>query len=137
MAFQGYFIKFRKTNTEFQAGKYIQTYKVTPNQRSDLDDYTDANGLLHINVLSHTSTKIELNTKPMWTSDWEEMMALFKANYSNELERRIELEYYDQESGEYKVGDFYVPDFTPEILLVKRENNKYLVNACRFAFIEF
>lgn len=135
MAFAGYLMKFTQNN-ETVPYDFIQTFKSTPNQRTDMDDYPDANGELHRNVLSHTSTKTEWTTPPMSISKWEELMALFKRNYINELERKVPVEYYNFESCDYKTGYFYIPDFTVEALLVRR-NNDLLINSVRLAIIEY
>ena len=41
------------------------SYSSTPNQQSDRNTYVDEQGLLHRDVLPHTSTKIEFETVPM------------------------------------------------------------------------
>ena len=55
MAYSGYLFKFG--NYTFP-NKYIlwDTFETNPNQRQDLDSYTDANGLTHRNAISHTKT---------------------------------------------------------------------------------
>lgn len=136
MAFAGYLIKLTQ-NSEIVPYEFIQTFKSTPNQRTDMDDYTDANGELHRNVLSHTSTKTEWTTPPLKIARWEELMALLKRNYINEQERKIPVEYYNFESCDYKTGYFYIPDFTVEALLVKTATNDMLINSVRLAIIEY
>lgn len=135
MAFAGYLMKFTQNN-EIVPYDFIASFKSTPNQRTDMDDYTDANGELHRNVLSHTSTKAEWTTPPMSISKWESFMALLKRNYENEQERKAPVEYYDFENGNYKTGYFYIPDFTVEALLI-RKNGDMLINSVRLAIIEY
>ena len=135
MAFAGYLMKFTQNN-EIVPYKFMQTFKSTPNQRTDMDSYTDANGELHRNALEHTSTKTEWTTPPLHITDWEQLMALFNRNYINALERKVPVEYYNFEDCDYKTGYFYVPDFTIEVLLDKG-NNDLLLNSVRFAIIEY
>lgn len=135
MAFAGYLMKFTQNN-EIVPYKFMQTFKSTPNQRTDMDDYTDANGELHRNVLSHTSTKTEWTTPPMSINKWEELMAFMQRNYENALERKVPVEYYNFESCDYRTGYFYVPDFTVEALLI-RKNGDMLINSVRLAIIEY
>ena len=62
MAFQAWLLKVGDTDIS----KYvdIETYKVSPDQRADLD--SDRNGLniLYREVADHYTTKIEFNTIP-------------------------------------------------------------------------
>jgi hypothetical protein len=136
MAFNGYLIKFTSSGQEFPI-KYIQSYTTTPNQRSDADDLTDATGELHINVLPHTSTKIEFNTPPLHTADYEELMSLLRSHYIDELQRDVNIEYYNMETCNYEYAHCYVPDFSPAINIIHREKKDFLTSTIRFAFIEF
>lgn len=134
MAFTGTFLKINGTSLD----KYIEreSLEITPNQRTDVDSYVDANGKLHRTVATHTRTKIEFNTKVMGQSDLMAFMNLFKNNYINTKERQIIITYYDGENDAMKDGTFYVPDFT-FIPSVKRGDSDVLYKAQRFAFIEY
>lgn len=141
MSFQGYLMKFEKTGVEVPV-KFIQTFKSTPNQRTDMDDYTDADGLFHRNELKHTPTKTEWTTPEMRIADWEELMALLKANYTiTETEsgkkRDVDITYYNFEDCDYVHGHFYIPDFTVEVHLSDRARNDLLLAPVRFAIIEY
>lgn len=137
MAFQGYLMKFSKTGVELPA-KFIQTFKSKPNQRTDMDDYTDADGLFHRNELSHTSTKTEWTTPPMHIPEWEELMALLKSNYDSVNGKRdVNVTYYNFEDCNYVQGHFYVPDFEVEVYLANRQRNDLLLAPVRFAIIEY
>lgn len=135
--FQGYLMKFGKTGREVPA-KFIQTFKSTPNQRTDMDDYTDADGLFHRNELSHRSTKTEWTTPEMRIADWEELMALLNANYDVANGKRdVNVTYYNFEYCSYVSGHFYIPDFTIEVHLSDRPNKDLLLAPVRFAIIEY
>lgn len=65
MAFQGYFIKFIKGNTEwiFPLSKMmVNTADFSPYKVMDLSPWYDSTGLLHRNVVEHTSASMKWGT---------------------------------------------------------------------------
>ena len=54
------------------------------------------------------------------------------ANYTNWLERKVHLTYYNEEYDTYNEGDFYLPG-TVEF----KHENKFVYGECRIAFIEY
>ena len=79
--FEGWRIK---VNGVIFPSKYIHagSYKITPDQETDIDDYTDNDGIFHRNVLPAKSTKIEFNIKPVRMADLEKIKSLSKQNLS-------------------------------------------------------
>lgn len=128
MAFNGYLIKIGSIiiSSKFIA---LNSYKSTPNQMTDLDSYTDSNGLLHRNVLPHKSTKIEFNTPPLTLATKIELQSLLPTRV------KLSLTYWNDEENVYKTGDFYIPDITFEVSHHTANNIWY--NPVRIAFIEY
>ena len=56
-------------------------YSCKPNQRQDLDPYTDATGLTHRNALQHTKTEVSITTRSNLT--WDEMTSIIQGLTSN------------------------------------------------------
>lgn len=119
MAFQGYYIKFIKGSTTWIFPmKYMKTD--TPEFRPyivmDLDPWYDANGLLHRNVVSHTSMSMKWETPPMPMSEKEALMAKLRSMYTNKKARNCTIEYYNDETGSYETVDCYMaePRFRPK-----------------------
>lgn len=108
------------------------TYQSSPAQRQDLDSYRDANGILHRTVLSHVASKIEFETIPMSVVDFRGFMDSLVAQYTNGPERKVTLEYYEEEYGRYITGTFYLPGTLTFPML-----NKEVYDSCRIAFIEY
>ena len=131
MAFQGYLIKVGNYTIPLTFMK-LESYKSAPNQRQDLDSYSDANGYLHRNVLSHTATKLEFETPYLSMRDMRSLIQNIRANYTDDLARTVELTYYDEETDTYKTGTFYMPG-TVEYNWF----NKEIYAPSRFAFIEY
>lgn len=131
MAFNGYFVKVGNYTIPLSLMRY-GTYKCSPAQRQDLDSYVDADGYLHRTALSHTRTKIEFQLITMSETDFRGFMDNIVAQYTNGLERKVHLTYFEEEYGNYVEGDFYMPgtmDFT--------HLNKNLYDENRICFIEY
>ena len=89
---------------------YIQwdSYKCKPNQRQDMDSYTDADGITQRNALEHTKTDIQFTTRGLRETDVAIIMSSLTSNYTNYNERDAQCEYYDPENMTYKTGHFYL-----------------------------
>lgn len=133
MAFQNYLLKAG----EYDISGYvdIENYKVSPDQRADLD--SDRNGLniLYREVADHYTTKIEFNTVPLEAEELTEFLQALEKSYINTKERKILVTYFDVNTGGYKSGEMYVPNFTVE---TKSWNGMHLIyKPLRIAFIEY
>ncbi|MBO5283648.1 MAG: hypothetical protein J6B43_11100 [Lachnospiraceae bacterium] len=100
---------FKFGNFEFPS-KYIKrdTFDIAPNQRQDLDSYTDGYGVTHRNVLSHTKTQIQFTTRKMSGAEMRSILDSLISNYISFRERDAQCTYYDDETGTYKTGHFYL-----------------------------
>lgn len=134
MNYAGYDILLKKTN-QILPDKYISSYRVTPNQRIDVDSYRNQRTVLNRNVALHTSTKVEWTTPYLWMNEWESLMQLLRNNYDVWIERKILLNFFDMENCEYKDGYMYIPDYTPEIRHL--ENGDTFVMPNTFYLIEY
>ena len=129
MAFQGWLLKVGDTDIS----KYvdIENYKVSPEQRADLD--SDRNGLnkLYREVADHYTTKII----PMESAEMTDFLQALETAYINVKERKALVTYFDVNTGEYKTGEMYVPNYTVE---TKSWNGMELeYKPLRVAFIEY
>ena len=127
--FKGYLL--RNTAVGIIPNKFLQAnnYSCTPNQQSDKNTYVDEQGLLHRDVLPHTSTKIEFNTPPIHLNDKIAFQRFFPSRTV------VELEYWNDETNDYEIGSFYVPSIEFSYYMV-RENDIFY-NPIRVAFIEY
>lgn len=130
--FEGWRIKI---NGVIFPSKYIHagSYKITPDQETDIDDYTDNNGIFHRNVLPATATKIEFNIKPMHLSEWIKIKEILPP-------KRVEfqIEYWNDYEVKYQSGTAYMPDISIEPYEDYPKNeNDILYNPIRIAFIEY
>ena len=112
-------------------------YNITPNQRMESEAKRSVTGVLYQTTVEHTATKIEFNTPNMTNTDMNAMMTLFRNNWTNSLERKLNLQYYDMETDSYKTMNCYMPDIEWKIRNIDN-GNPYNINysETRIAFIE-
>ena len=130
MALGNYLIKVGNYTIPLEYIK-LESYSSKPDQRQDLDSYRDADGYLHRNTLPHTATKIEFETTYLYVHQFQKLIQGIRSNFTNTLERKCTLTYYDDEINGYKPGEFYLPG-TMEYKMY----NIGIYAPCRFAFIE-
>ncbi|MCM1232339.1 MAG: hypothetical protein NC489_19635 [Ruminococcus flavefaciens] len=89
--------------------KYIEKgVKKKPNQRQDLDSYSDGYGVTQRTALAHTKTQIQFTTLPMSGDVMREIMAGMRSNYIDYKQRNANCTYYDNENSVFKTGQFYL-----------------------------
>lgn len=134
MAFSGYLLKVGSTQVPMQ-NILLGSYNVTPDQRMDNSSERDTTGILHRDVVDHTATKIEFNTPPISSTDLAALNKIFHDAFSNDLERKLELEYYNPDTDSYETGEFYMPDI--QYIIHRADSNVLWYDSLRFAFIEY
>ena len=139
MAFSGYLIKIGGSAGTVLPMKYIkaESYKATPDQRLEVEAKRATTGLLHRNTVSHKATKIEFETPPMTNLDVATLNGLFQANFTDSLQRRLTIEFYNDETDSYREADCYMPDAQYNINRIDLAQNLVYYNPIRFAFIEY
>lgn len=117
--------------------EYIQanTYKVRPDQRLDSSAERDITGTLHRNVVEHMPTKIEFETMPIDNEALGKIYSLYKSGWTSELQRQLDITYYNPESDSYKTGTFYMPDAEYNVKEIR--SNTIMYAPVRYAFIEY
>lgn len=126
---------FKFGNFEFPSELIAEGgYDVKPNQRQDLDPFTDQTGLTHRNSLSHTKTEITITTRN--NLSWNEVRTIMTgltSNYINRAERDANCEYFDPEFFEVKSGHLYLdPSQSFKINIYKER-----YESIKFTFVEY
>lgn len=139
MAFNGYLIKAGGANGDVIPLDKIKlsSYKSSPNQRMETEAGRSVTGLLHRTTVEHTSTKIEFETPPMTNTERTALMGLIKRHFTNERERKLSIEYYNEEDDDYAIAEVYMPDIDYTILRVDTRTNTVYYDSFRIAFIEY
>ena len=142
MAYAGYLIKLGGSNGTSLPFKYFkaESYSCTPNQRMESEANRAVTGKLVRKTVSNTATKIEFETPYMTNADRAALNTLLTTamgSSANRLERKITLEYYNDETDSYTTGDFYMPDVQYQIYKVDNTRNVITYSPVRYAFIEY
>lgn len=111
--FRGYLLKATKTDEVFPL-EYIvwEGYKSTPNQREEIKAYRDENSRnLHRITAKGKKTRIDFTIRHnLHLADKKKIQKWFTDAESVSAERKINLEYWNDEDNKYETGDFYRPD---------------------------
>lgn len=142
MAYAGYLIKLGGSNGTSLPFKYIkaESYSCTPDQRMEVSANRAVTGVLVRQTVEHTATKIEFETVYMTNTERAALNTLLRTAMTNTgsiLERKLDLEYYDDETDTYKTGTFYMPDVQYSIYKVDNIHNIITYSPVRYAFIEY
>lgn len=111
-AFQGYLLKLGGENGVVFPNEFIEfeSYKATPNSRLDLDSKRDTTGKLHRKVLSHQATHLKFTLRETNLAEHNTILALIHNAMSDTDERKVVVQYWDDEWSRYKTETFYFPD---------------------------
>lgn len=129
--FEGWLLKI---NGVIFPTKYMHagSIKIIPDQETDIDDYTDADGIFHRNILPAKATKIEFDIKPVRLYDLAKIKEILPEN-----DDEIIIEYWNPKKFRYQSGRAYMPDVSFEPYMTYPEYNDILYNPIRIAFIEY
>lgn len=133
MSYSGWLIKVG--NYIIPADKYIkaESYSAYVNMQ-DVDDYTDANGYLHREVVELKAEKIEFETPAMLTNkELSKLMKNIRENYTIPKARQCMITAYIPEYDDYVTQTGYLADFQPQIYGTYGGIVRY--NSIRLAFI--
>ena len=140
MAFNGKLIELKVNNSwvEFPL-KYIkaESYSITPAQRMESNANRAVSGELVRTTCEHTASKIEFETTPLTNTDVKDINTKLSSAYTNSLQRKLNIRYYDPSTDTYKTGTVYVPDIPFPIMRIDRSNHIIHYNSIRYAFIEY
>ena len=139
MSFAGYLIKVGGSSGTVLPMEYMKhaSYKCTPNQRMESEAKRAVTGLLHRTTVAHTATKIEFETPIMTNRDVADVMSIFRNAWTSSQERKLEIEYYNEELDDYSEATVYMPDVQFSIDHIDLETNTVYYNSFRIAFIEY
>lgn len=135
MAFEGWLLKFGAQEFPHELINY-GSWKSTPNQRQELEAWTDNNGELHRETVSHYRTKIEFETvDDLSLEEKMRIQSVMKSSIINERERKCEITYWNDETNAYVKAQVYVPDTQFTIAEINETDIRY--NKIRIALIEY
>ena len=136
--FAGYLLKATATNKEFPL-KYMlyESYESTPNAREELKAYRDDNtrDLTRVTAQGHKSS-FKFQTRPnLHLADKIEIQKFFTDAESDTNQRKISLQYWNDEDNTYKTAYFYRPDIKFPIRRVLADDIIY--GSIELQFVEY
>lgn len=123
--YKGYLLKFNET---IFPNNYILEYSSTPNQRMDINAERDNIGTLHRATIPHTKTSITFTTHILSLEEKITMQnIIWNAINANGVpeQRKVWIEYWNDEINDYKLGWFYIPDISYQIQSANFEDIRY------------
>lgn len=132
--FEGWLIKCGGTEFPLSLIK-ADTYKSTDNQRTEIKAYRDANNLLHRQTSRNFKTKIEFETCPLSLEQLRTIQSLLNQAFVDSTQRKMVVDYWNNENLCYKKATVYVPDIDYTIKSIKGNDITY--NGIRIAFIQY
>lgn len=113
------------------------SYTTLPNSREEIKAYRDDNtrNLTRVTAEGHKSSFSFKTRKNLRLADIELMNDWFKRHISLELERKINIEYWNMEDLEYKTADFYCADIHYPIREI--DGNDMIFDEFEVNFVEY
>ena len=112
MAYSGYLLKIGgSTGAEISPGiMKLGTYKAVPKRRLDINSGRNQLGELIRTIAPNKPSEISFSTKMMTDAQWDALLTVWRAYGWDNAERKVILNYYDQNASGYREEYFYVPD---------------------------
>lgn len=136
--FKGYLLRAVATDT-ILSGEFIETatWKTTPNQREEIKAIRDDNTRDLFRITAEGKKSI-FQFDTVDGMNLEQKMAFqkfFTDAESNVEERKIQLEYWNDEDNSYKTGYFYRPNM--EFTIQEYTNSDIIYGSMNFQFVEY
>ena len=135
--FEGYLIKAANSGQVFPH-EYIlyESWNSHPNSREEIKAYRDENtrDLTRVTAAG-TKSSFNFTVRSLRLKDVQKIRNFFSSNVSNDLQRRITLTYWNDETLSYSTSDFYVPDYQPKIKKITSDDIIY--GEVQLDFIEY
>ena len=139
--FKGYLIKSAEVDDLIFPEKYIslESYESTPDQREEVEAYRDdyTRDLTRVTA-DGMKSKVEFSLLDGLTLEQKmEVQDFFNKSMVDEKERKVHIEYWDDEKNEYKPAYFYYPDIKYQIIRIDKEKNTLIYKAIKYTLIEY
>lgn len=138
MAWAGYFLKATATNQIFP-NKYIaaESWDSNPNNREEVKAYRDENtrDLVRVTAAGRKSALQFSTRENLHLKDKMAVQAFFTAAESDSDQRKINLQFWNDETNDYQTGDFYRPNTTFKIK--KATENDLIYDSITIDLVEY
>lgn len=111
--YKGYLIKFGGVSVP---NDYFIEYSSTPNRISEADAGTDQTGMLWRSPLPHKRSGITFSTHILFLDEKIKFQQIINGGIVNSAERKVYVEYWNDEINNYSTGYFYIPDIEYSVM---------------------
>lgn len=129
MSWKGYFLKTVGNNPVVFPNKYIDwsSWSSTPEQREEIVAYRDDNSRdLYRVTASGKKSVVSFETRSnLQLADKDWILHFFTDHEVDTNQRKIQLEYWNDATSEYKTGYFYRPNMQFKIIKMTNDNLWY------------
>lgn len=139
--FRGYMFKATVTGETFP-NKFIvfRTWKSTPNQREELKAYRDDNSRDLTRVTADGEKSVfSFKVRPgLHLADKIELQSFFRRAEEGVIgrkQRKIRLEFWNDELNDYDTGDFYIPN--TDFPIIRITDDDIIYDELELKFIEY
>lgn len=129
-SYRGYLLK---VNGNEIPRTYYTDYSTVPYQRQEADAQVDQDGHLHRSTMPHARTTIKFTTHILTLDEKIRLQNLM--GYSSSAQRRVDVNYWNDETNSYKSGSFYLPDI--EFSVMDFNDDTIYYNPISFELIEY
>ena len=138
MKFDGWLLKFGNVILP-NSFLLADGWESTPNQRTEISAYRDANALLHRDTSPNYKTKIIITVRELNLAEMTALKEVIRQATVNEQERKISLTYWNDETLEYveATTKVYMPDVTYKIHRVDEVKKDIEYNSFTMTFIQY
>ena len=136
--FKGYLLRAVRTDTIFP-NDYIlySSWKSTPNQREEIKAYRDDNTRELYRVTAEGQKSVfQFDTiEGLSLQDKINIQNFFTSAEINTKERKVQLEFWNEENNQYSIGYFYRPNMEFTIQDISEDDITY--SSLTFEFVEY
>lgn len=141
--FAGYLLRATGAGNSASAKKFLNKYidagswECTPDQREEIKAYRDDNtrNLTRVTAAGTKSTISFETRENLHLADKQAFLDYFYDNESDHLQRKIHLEFWNDETNNYDEGDFYRPNMPFKIK--KITDNDIIYDSLKLEFVEY
>lgn len=136
MAYAGFMIKLGgPTGAELPMDYFRADSYEVENRHTETSNRQDVTGKTHRTVATHTSVRIELETRALDDIRMAALNGLITGAMADTTRRDITIYYYDTETGSYRTANCYMPDV--KYTVRKLEENAVIYEPAQLTFIEY
>ena len=136
--FNGWLIKF---GTTAMPNKFLVTegWEATPNQRTEIDAWRDANNLLHRETSVNFKTKIVLSVPSLTLDEKIAFQAIVNSGMIDSTQRKVDVTYWNDETNQYVTSTtgFYIPDIKWKIQRIDEVEKQIYYKEFTVTLIEY